>query len=605
MNQFRRWFTRQKAPLQSPAPAFLRAGIGYNADLPGLELPQAQAELYQRLSWVQIAVSITGQTAAGAPFSVMSLKGEKTEAIENHPFELLLRRPNPLQSRMEFIEALIGYRKLTGNAYIWLNRATATVPPSEMWIIPSHKIEPVPDEKLYLKGYTYDPGDGKKIPLETWEVCHIKRFHPLNRFVGLSEIEALAVAATGDMAMSKWNANYFHKDHAKPAGALMFSDPINDSDWEDMKRAVKEEHGGTERKMMMMRNTGKGGVSWLQFGISQKDMEFLQGRQFNKEEIWATMAPGLSSMLAVNATEANSRTGKASFLEFTIWPLHQAIAERFTTDILPSYGENLVGEFDDVRVSDRAMELQEQQASYGLLTIQEAREKFYSLKPLGDERDLLLVSGVAPKQPDPAAETPASAETPEAARPILGYHIEQGVVTKNEARAGLNLPPQDDTDDQRLQDVQRRLAVVQAAVLAKVDLDNALLLAGLTLAKPTPEPQPVPTQLVPAQEQTDDMQPEPGNAPEMMDNEDEPEENLFRADLLHWQRKVYKRAKAGQSVLVPFESDVIPMSLSAAIKGALELAQTAMDVRQIFGTLLGETEISPARVKQVTWWGYP
>lgn len=523
MNQIRRWFTRQKAPPQSPAPGFLRAGIGANTELPGLQLPEAQAELYQRLSWVQIAVSITGQTAAGTPFSVMSLKGEKTEAVENHPFELLLRRPNPLQSRMEFLEAVIGYRKLTGNAYIWLNRTSATVPPSELWVIPSHRIEPVPDEKLYIKGYAYDPGDGKKIPLEPWEICHIKRFHPLNRFVGLSEIEALAVAATGDMAMSKWNANYFHKDNAKPAGAMAFADPINDADWDDMQRRVKEEHGGTERKMMMLRNTGRGGVSWLQFGISQKDMEFLQGRQFNKEEIWAAMAPGLSSMLAVNATEANSRTGKASFLEFTIWPLHQAIAERFTTDILPSYGENLVGEFEDVRVSDRALELQEQQVSFKVLTIKEVREKYYGLKPLGDERDDKIVDG---------DNAPSDEPTPPQLMPFTGQQPEQ------EQQAAEPEAPEN------------------------------------------PEP-------------------------EREQDEDEEQRNPIRADLLHWQRKAYKRAKAGQVAAVPFESDVIPISLHAAIKGALEAAQTAADVRQIFGTLLGGDDINPTRVQQVTWWGYP
>jgi phage portal protein BeeE len=96
---------------------------------------------------------------------------------------------------------------------------------------------------------------------------------------------------------------------------------------------------------MMMRAVGKGGVSWIQMGVSQKDMEFLQGRTFNKEEIFAALAPGLSSMLAVNATEANSKAGKATFNEMTIWPMHQAVAEKFTADILPAYGETLVGEF--------------------------------------------------------------------------------------------------------------------------------------------------------------------------------------------------------------------------------------------------------------------
>jgi HK97 family phage portal protein len=504
MNRLSRWWNRQKAPAQPFAPDFLRVGVGPYTDLPGLTLPDQQASLYQRLSWVYIAVSITAQTAAGAPFSVEELVGEKTEAIDNHPFELLLRRPNPLQSRLEFLEALIGHRQLTGNAYVWLNRTSPERPPAEMWIIPSSSIEPVPDAQMYLRGYVYEAANGRKIPLETWEICHLKRFHPRNQFVGLSPLEALSVTAFGDLAMAKWNTAYFDKQNAKPAGLLAFADPINDNDWERMKRDIEAEHGGTNRKMMLLRNAGKSGVQYQQVGVSQHDMEFLAGRTFNKEEIFAAFAPGLSSMLAVNATEANSLAGRATFTEMTIWPIHQAVAEKFTSDVLPAYGPNLVGSFEDVRVTDRAMQLQEQQTSYRVLTIQEAREKYYGLPPLGDDRDGQLVEGQA---------------------------VSLMVAT----------------------DSERGQAITQAA-------------------------------------------PQQGPEPELPEPEvetEEPEEPV-RADLIRWQRKAYKRAKAGQRAVCNFESSAIPATLAGAIGGALETAETALDVRGIFGAVLDDV-----------WQGYP
>jgi HK97 family phage portal protein len=376
-----------------------------------------------------VAVTVTSQTAAGAPFGVFTLDGEKKREVENHPFELLLQHPNPMQSRFEFMEAMIGFREITGNAYVWLNRTTPDAPPSEMWLIPPQQIEPVPDERMYIKGYAYDPGDGRKIPLERWEVCHLKRFHPRNRFVGLSPIEALAITAQGDLAMSKWNTNFFDKDNAKPAGALAFADRINNSDWETMKRDLIKEHGGTERKLMTLRGAGQGGVQWVQFGINQRDMEFLAAREFNKEEIYSAFAPGLSSMLAINATEANSKVGKATFREMAIWPIHQAVGEKFTADILPAYGDNLVGQFEDVRVVDRAIVIQEQETAYQVMTISEAREKFYDLEPLGDDRDDQLVTGapaptepetdLAPEPPEVATTAPPEpSETPEAIKRV-------------------------------------------------------------------------------------------------------------------------------------------------------------------------------------------
>ncbi len=52
----------------------------------------------------------------------------------------------------------------------------------------------VNDGKAHVKGYTYDPGNGTKIPLEPWEICHFKTFNPHSRFVGLSELAALMLA---------------------------------------------------------------------------------------------------------------------------------------------------------------------------------------------------------------------------------------------------------------------------------------------------------------------------------------------------------------------------------------------------------------------------
>lgn len=408
-------------------------------NIPERTLPAAQAELYQRLSWVQAAVTGVARTAATTPFGVSELNGERTDAVENHPFELLLRRPNPNQSRFELLEATISFHALTGNAYWWLNRANGKAPPDEIWIIPPHRITPVPDGRLFLRGYMYESDNGEKVPLERHEIVHFKRFHPHNSFVGLSPIEALAVVAAGDMAMQKWNTNYFGKDNAKVPGALAFSDPIEDDAWKKLKADVAAQHGGTERRLMMLRNAGKGGVQWISMSMSQRDMEFLNGRTFNKEEIFSIYAPGYASMLAVNATEANSKAGKATFMEMAVWPQLVSIAEKITNDLLPVYGDKLVGAFDDVRIADRGMQLAEQNAAGQVQTIDEMRQAFYSLPPLADNRGGRLLSEPT-QQAQPAAQPDENANRVQLAQ-TYNYQITAGIVTREEARAALGLEP--------------------------------------------------------------------------------------------------------------------------------------------------------------------
>lgn len=92
---------------------------------------------------------------------------------------------------------------------------------------------------------------------------------------------------------------------------------------------------------------------------------------------------------------------------------------------------------------------------------------------------------------EPAAGEPGvgadAIETP----PILGYHIEEGVVSRNEARARLNLPSEDDSEAKAQQRLKGQLSVLQVATTAGLPLASALKLAGLTAeVGELPEPPP-------------------------------------------------------------------------------------------------------------------
>lgn len=366
--------------------------------IPDGSLAYNQADLYRRLSWVQIAVEAVAQAAAVVPFSVKRMAGERRIDVPNHPFELLLQQPNPMDSRFELLVNTVGYRRLTGNSYWWLNRSGPNAPPTEIWPLEPHKVQPVPDGRMYLKGYAFYPeGFTRGVAsspapylLEPWEVVHFKRWNPLSRWVGLSPVEALATVAVGDLAAQQYNANFFGADNAKVPGALAFHDPILDGDWEKIKADVREQHGGVRRKLMMLRGIGQGGVSWVQMGISQKDMEFLAGRQFTKEEIFDLFAPGLTSSLSKNSTQANSVAGKATLTEYAVWPELVAIAEKITNDILPAYDRRssqvFTGGFDDIRATDRALKLREIDTYARYHSLDEIRARFFESEPVGDER---------------------------------------------------------------------------------------------------------------------------------------------------------------------------------------------------------------------------
>ena len=551
-----------------PMPGWLLAGAGSEKfRIPDGSLWESQARLYQQLSWVQIAVSKVAKSCATTAFGVSKLVEEEREAIINHPFELLLNKPNPLMSRFELLEATFAYRSITGNAYWWLNKLSEDQEPEELWIIPPHKIKPVPDDKLYLKGYLYEPGMGNPVALEPWEIAHFKEFHPLSPFVGLSPIEAIAVVATGDLKMQAWNTKLFAENNARLPGILAFADPIGKAEWEQIKQDTRDK--ANKRELMMLRNAGKGGVEWMQAGISQKDMEFMAGRKFTKEEIFGIFAPGLASVLDVNATEANAIAGRSTLKELGLWPVLVAVAEKISNDILPSYGDNLVGEFEDVRHIDRALALQEQQEYAKTHSIDEIRTKYYSDEELGDERGEMLPIQIG-SAPVTVGEMLVSDLFKPSDEPSVEEQPTEPVVVDGddtpdniESTAGLN-------GAQITAAVGLLDGVAKASIAPTVAIE-LLIAVGLDRAR--------------AEKMVADTIAFAGEKPAPV--EEVAEEEIVN-ELDKWQRKAERRMQRGDVKVCDFQSDIIPVALRATILSMLAEAKSVGDVGAVFKAIKSE-----------------
>lgn len=369
---------------------------------------QTGQKMYNTLSWINAAISIPANIAAPVELNVEreGLEGDENEDIPNHPLEVKLKRPNPLMSRKEFLTATYAYYLMAGNAYWWINAASETAEPDELWIINPADIRPMTDSRLFIEYYEYMAPNGQLLQLPIDQICHFKRFNPENPFIGISAVETLVYQADADMGRIRNDANIYRKSNGTPPGILAFSDNFSNDQWSQMLRDF-DEGARAMRRFLMLRNVKAGGVQWLQNQLSNRDQQVLETRGFTREEVFTVLAPGLASMLAINATEANSKTGKATLMEFVVYPMLCEIAEKITNDLLPRYGEGLEAKFEEVRTKDRVLEMQEQEKYNQTHTIAEIRKKYYKDGPFGDERDNLLPQQITAQsgaaQPEPPA----------------------------------------------------------------------------------------------------------------------------------------------------------------------------------------------------------
>jgi len=404
---------------------------------------------------------------------------------------------------------------LSGEAYLYCIPGADGV--AEIWPIPSWYMEPIPDPKAFIRGYVFKaPGATDGIMLDPRMVCYSRLPNPFDPRRGLSPLVSILDAIESDLAMRAWNKNFFSKENAAPTGIIAVPKDTLDTDMARIRQEIADFFGGGQRRVGVAR---AGDLAWTPFDRSQKDMEFLSGREFARGEI--ERAFGIpEGYFAKDATRANSEGAKATMIEMAVWPKLTLLAEDLNAQIIPAYyGPDERAEFDDIRPRNRALELQELGAYAQFLTVDELR-KLVDYDDLGDYRGLLLLEEL--KKATPLPGTPASEEA------------------------------------------EAAIAAMEAAAEAEAPVEEVMPAddAGLP----------------PAEESL----PLDAETPPIEEGGTVPEEGIKAADLARWERKALKALKARGKAAVGFESAAIAPEEAERISEALRAAQTPQDVRAAF-----------------------
>ena len=194
------------------------------------------------------------------------------------------------------------------------------------------------------------------------------------------------------------------------------------------------------------------------------------------------------------------------------------------------------------------------------------------------------------QEEEPEGTEDSTSEVDADAKEILGYHIEQGVVTRNEARASVGLAPVDDDTGERIRSLREKLELLTLARGAGVDLEGVAQEIGLGIdVKPTPS---VPSSFVPNDDEPEDGDDDNGDSAN--DTELVAEQRRFRA----WAKKRIDRASFDPA---EFSTDLLTETDKAAIIAELQEDGDAEDSPFSFsnGTVIPDAKTSTAAFKQM------
>jgi HK97 family phage portal protein len=296
-------------------------------------------EGYARNAVAYRAVRLVAEAIANLPFVLYDGGRE----LDRHPLLDLLAKPNPRQSRADFLEAVAGYLLVAGNAYVELVSVAGR--PRELYALRPDRVKVVPGAEGWPEAYEYAVA-GRSVRFDMGEsppaLLHVALFNPTDDHYGLSPLEAAAFAVDIHNAAGAWNKALLD-NAARPSGALVYSAGaanLSEEQFERLKRELESSFQGPAnagRPLLL-----EGGLDWKSLSLSPKDMDFIEAKNAAAREI--ALAFGVPPMLLGipgDNTYSNYQEGNRVLYRQTVAPLAGRLADALVSWLGPTYGEGL------------------------------------------------------------------------------------------------------------------------------------------------------------------------------------------------------------------------------------------------------------------------
>lgn len=289
------------------------------------------------------SIRLIAENVAAIPFLLYDAAGNE---LETHPFLAVLRQPNPWQSGPELIDAFVSYLKIAGDAFLEEVDLDGTI--RELYALRPDRMKPIAGRRGYPMAWEYCVDgiakarfDMDKLPGEQLPILHVREFHPLDDWLGLSPFEAAAFAIDVHNAAGAYNKALLDNS-AAPSGALVYDggeeggNQLTDDQFNRLKSQFEDRHQGPKNagKPMLL----EGGLKWEAMGMTPKEMEFVIAKREAAREI--ALAFGVPPMLLGipgDNTYSNYKEANRAFHRQTILPLADKTCAAITNWMQPTY----------------------------------------------------------------------------------------------------------------------------------------------------------------------------------------------------------------------------------------------------------------------------
>jgi HK97 family phage portal protein len=361
-----------KAYYSNPASVLYDPGLDEFGRLEDFSEAQLRT-LAMKTSWVYSDVSLISGMASKVEWEVFEEEEETAESsppqVYGHAWPKLWKRPNPFMGGKALMQFTIGSLLLAGESYWFLAPPRVGQGLSEVWPMLPHRMAPIASGSDFISHYMYERVNGEPLKIPAENICFVRTYNPHNLRRGLSKLSAAQLAMESDYYASLYNRQWFGKKNAVPTHIISVPQGTQKSDFFRIRREIYDEF--EERRSMVTR---AGDIKVQSLSMSQRDMEYLSGREFSSKEIDRIFGIPEGFWRAI-ASEANARQAERVLIEQAVQPMLELVADEINTQVINRYYEPPVVEVrpSNLIPRDRVLELREFRTYSPIMSVNEGR----------------------------------------------------------------------------------------------------------------------------------------------------------------------------------------------------------------------------------------
>lgn len=340
---------------------------------------------YMTNAWVYSAVYLIASTASSVPFQLYTRRTHHPVDVD-HYLSNVFEQPNPFMTFTDMLESTFLCLELVGNSF-WELVYNEYGHLKEIYFLNPCNMRILPDPEFYVQGYEYVVGS-TVIRYSANEVVHFKYTNPLNEYWGMGSITPIWDQIVLDNYAKDYNARFFVND-ATPSGVISTPRPLSDTAFSSLQRRWSQRHEGHKKafKVAVLDD----GMKFDSVATTPKDASFIEMRKIVRDALYVgTGVPPVLAGVPDVANYSTARVAQSLFYDSTIAPKLQKVGDTIDYRIVRPQDPALQGAFDTSVAPINIIKLSansrivERLMKAGLVTIDEARA-LLGLPPMREE----------------------------------------------------------------------------------------------------------------------------------------------------------------------------------------------------------------------------